>query len=182
MIRALPAIVERHPEALYLVLGDTHPAVRESEGYAYREMLRELAEQLGVADHVWFDSHYQTHHSLLDFLRATDIYVTPYLDRLQITSGTLSYALGFGLAAISTPYLHAAEALAEGRGLLAEFANPDSLARCVNLYLDDPDFMRKTRERALAYGSQVTWRRAGDRYAELFERVGERAALAPLPW
>jgi glycosyltransferase involved in cell wall biosynthesis len=181
MVRALPAIVERHPEALYLVLGDTHPAVRESEGYAYREELRALAEQLGVAEHVWFDGKYLAHHSLLDYLLASDIYVTPYLDRLQITSGTLSYALGFGLATISTPYLHATEALAEGRGLLAEFANPDSLARCVNLYLDDPDFTRKTRERVLAYGSQMTWQRLGGRYAELFERVAEGEALASLP-
>jgi glycosyltransferase involved in cell wall biosynthesis len=124
VIRALPEIVERHPDALYLVIGETHPQVRKAEGESYREELTALAHELGVSRHVRFNNQYLEQQSLIHYLQATDIYVTPYHDRNQITSGTLSYALGCGRAIVSTPYVYAAEALAEGRGLLAEFDSP----------------------------------------------------------
>jgi glycosyltransferase involved in cell wall biosynthesis len=171
MIRAMPAILERHPDALYLVMGETHPQVRKHEGESYRLELLSLARELGVSRQVRFINEYLEQQSLIRYLQATDIYVTPYHDRSQITSGTLSYALGCGRAIVSTPYVYAAEALAEGRGLLAEFHSPESLARCVNLYLDDPDFCSATRERALAYGREMAWPRVGERYAELFRQV-----------
>lgn len=171
VIRALPAIVERHPEVVYLVVGATHPEVRQQQGETYRQELAQLARALGVGRHVRFVNKYLCQDDLLRYLCATDIYITPYLDREQITSGTLAYALGFGLAIVSTPYVHAIEALSEGRGLLAEFGSPESIARCVMRYLDDPAFACQTRERARAYGRAMSWPCVAERYAEVLERV-----------
>ncbi len=174
MIRAMPAILERHPDVLYLVMGETHPQVRKWEGESYRMELVALARELGVSRQVRFINEYLEQQSLIRYLQATDIYVTPYHDRNQITSGTLSYAIGCGRAIVSTPYVYAAEVLAEGRGLLAEFHSPESLARCVNLYLEDPDFCNATKQRALAYGREMAWPRVGKRYAELFQRIARK--------
>jgi glycosyltransferase involved in cell wall biosynthesis len=171
MIGAMPSILERHPDALYLVMGETHPQVRKIEGESYRIELTALARELGVSRQVRFINEYLEQQSLIRYLQATDIYVTPYHDRSQITSGTLSYALGCGRAIVSTPYVYAAEALAEGRGLLAEFHSPESLARCVNLYLEDSKFRNDTQQRALAYGREMAWPRVGERYAELFRGI-----------
>jgi glycosyltransferase involved in cell wall biosynthesis len=108
---------------------------------------------------------------VVDYLQATDIYLTPYLDRHQITSGTLAFAVGTGRAIISTPYPHATEALAEGRGLLCEFRSPESLGNCLLLMLDNPD-NRHTWEAATAeYGKQDSWPDVGARYATLLRRV-----------
>lgn len=170
-IRALPAIRERYPDVLYLVMGETHPAVRRFEGESYRLELVALARELGVSRQVRFINEYLEQKSLISYLRATDIYITPYHDRNQITSGTLSYALGCGRAIVSTPYVYAAEALAEGRGLLAEFDSPESIARCVLLYLDDPKFRADVQARATAYGHAMAWPRVGERYAAMLERI-----------
>ncbi len=170
-IRALPAVVARHPDTLYLIMGATHPQVRKREGESYRDELSALARDLGVSRQVRFVNRYLEQQTLVQYLQATDIYVTPYRDRDQITSGTLSYALGCACACVSTPYVYATEALAEGRGLLTEFDNPESIARCVTLYLDDPTFRRHTEERAVVYGREMAWSRVGARYAALFQRV-----------
>jgi len=171
VISAMPEVVARHPDALYLVIGTTHPQIRKIEGESYRQELTALARELGVARQVRFVNQYLTLDDLVRYLQATDVYITPYRDRNQITSGTLSYALGLGRAIVSTPYVYASEALAEGRGLLAEFDSPESIARCVNLYLDDPVFRSNTEERALTYGQEMAWTRVGERYAALFRRV-----------
>lgn len=171
-IRALPGIVRRHPDVLYLVVGATHPAVRREEGEAYRRELAQLARDLGVASHVHFVNTYVAQAALVEYLQASDIYITPYHDREQITSGTLAYALGFGLAIVSTPYIYAAEVLGEGRGLLADWDSPVSIECCVERYLDDPVFRLEAQRRALAYGREMSWSRVGAAYAELFERVG----------
>ena len=171
VISAMPEIVARHPDALYLIIGTTHPQIRKIEGESYRQELEALARELGVARQVRFVNQYLTIDDLVRYLRATDVYITPYRDRNQITSGTLSYALGLGRAIVSTPYVYASEALAEGRGLLAEFDSPESIARCVNLYLDDPVFRGNTEERALTYGREMAWSRVGERYAALLHRV-----------
>jgi glycosyltransferase involved in cell wall biosynthesis len=175
-IRALPAVLEQHPDVLYLIMGETHPQVRQYEGESYRAELVALARELGVGGRARFVNEYLDQRSLIRYLQATDIYLTPYHDRNQITSGTLSYALGCGRAIVSTPYVYAGEALAEGRGLLAEFEQPESLARCVNLYLDNPVLREETQERALEYGRQLAWPVVGEQYAELLRRVaqGER--------
>jgi glycosyltransferase involved in cell wall biosynthesis len=175
VIRALPSLVERHPELIYLVLGATHPAVRRTEGEAYRQELQRLAGACGVAQHVHFLNTYLDQSSLLKYLRASDIYITPYHDREQITSGTLAYALGLGLAIISTPYLYAVEVLRDGRGLLADWDSSASIERCIAQYLDQPELRRDCQARALAYGRSMSWAHVGAAYATLFARAAGRA-------
>ena len=170
-IAALPQVVERHPEVLYLVVGETHPSSRRRFGEQYRNELCALVDELHLDDHVRFVNQYLDDRELVDYLQASDIYLTPYLDRNQITSGTLAFAVGTGRAIISTPYMHATEALAEGRGLLAELRNSDSIAQCLLLLLDDPDYRRAMEERTLAYGRNDSWPLIGARYVELFRRV-----------
>jgi glycosyltransferase involved in cell wall biosynthesis len=178
MIQAMPGVVEKHPDALYLVIGKTHPEVQRAEGERYRNALLELVHELGLHRSVQFVNHYLTQNQLVRYLQATDIYVTPYIGREQITSGTLAYALGCGRAAVSTPYLYAEEALAECRGLLAEFKDPDSLTRCVSMLLDDPGLRRRLQQNALEYGQHMSWPVVGARYADLFREVtaGEEGA------
>jgi glycosyltransferase involved in cell wall biosynthesis len=178
VIRALPQVVGRHPDVLYLVVGATHPQVQKREGQTYREELAALVGELGLCPYVRFINQYLDQQALLQYLQATDIYITPYRDRTQVTSGTLSYALGCGRASISTPYVYAAEALAEGRGLLAEFDDPASIARGILRYLADPGYRRATEERALAYAQGMTWSRVGERYAALFRQVAAAGAGA----
>ncbi len=173
-IRAMPTILERYPDVLYLIMGETHPQVRKVEGERYRASLVALARELGVSRQVRFLNQYLEQQTLIRYLQATDIYLTPYHDRSQITSGTLAYALGCGRAIISTPYVYAGEALAEGRGLLAEFESPESIARCVLLYLDQPAFRAQTEARALEYGQMMAWPRVGQEYIDVFQRAAEK--------
>jgi glycosyltransferase involved in cell wall biosynthesis len=109
--------------------------------------------------------------ALLKYLQATDIYITPYHDRVQITSGTLAYAVGFGLAIVSTPYIYATEMLGSGRGLLADWDSPRSIEACVLRYLDYPEFRMATQQRALAYGREMSWPQVGAAYSRLFDDV-----------
>ena len=169
VIRALPDVVKRHPDVLYLVLGETHPEVRRHEGEQYRNSLIDLIKKLHLEKHVRFVNQYLTQQQLIRYLQATDIYITPYIDRYQITSGTLAYALGCGKAIVSTPYLYASEALAEGRGVLAEFQDPKSIARCVNLLLGSSALREQCESRAFEYGRAMSWSVVGSRYAELFQ-------------
>jgi glycosyltransferase involved in cell wall biosynthesis len=171
VIRALPDVVKEHPDVLYLVIGETHPEIRRREGEKYRNSLIELTKRLKLEKHVRFVNQYLTQDQLISYLQATDIYITPYVNRNQITSGTLAYALGAGKAVISTPYLYAAEALAEGRGLLAEFGNPKSFARCVRLLLEQPALRAHCEQSALAYGRPMSWETVGTRYVDLFCQV-----------
>src|ERR1700709_1306766 len=127
VIRALPKIVEKHPDAMYVVLGNTHPGVIKSSGEEYRDHLKGLAAQLNVSKHLSFINKFVTEEELVNYLSAAEIYVTPYLNEAQITSGTLSYAVGAGAAVVSTPYWHATELLAENRGRLFDFKNVDEL-------------------------------------------------------
>lgn len=180
VIRALPDIVKKHPDVLYLVIGETHPAVRRQEGERYRNSLIELVKKHGLERNVRFVNQYLTQEELIRYLQATDIYVTPYVDRNQITSGTLAYALGCGKAVVSTPYLYAAEALAEGRGLLAEFCDPKSIARCVRTLLEEPAVREHCERSALAYGRPMCWNAVGRRYSDLFLSIAGRMVGQPL--
>jgi polysaccharide biosynthesis protein PslF len=178
VIRGLPDVVKRHPDVLYLILGETHPEVRRREGEKYRNSLIELIKKLGLEQNVRFVNQYLSQQQLVRYLQATDVYVTPYIDRNQITSGTLAYALGCGKAVISTPYLYASEALAEGRGLLAEFQNPRSFARCINMLLENPALRQHCEAGAFEYGSAMSWGKVGARYAELFRTVAGAAPVS----
>jgi glycosyltransferase involved in cell wall biosynthesis len=167
----MATVAKDHPEALYLVAGETHPSYRKQLGERYRNELLALVNELGLKNHVRFVNHYLTDEEIVDYLQASDIYLTPYLDRNQITSGTLAFAVGTGKAIVSTPNIHATEALAEGRGLVAEFRSAESIANCLLLLLDEPDRRREMEQRMAEYGSQDAWPRVGERYVELFRKV-----------
>lgn len=168
-VQALPAIVEKHPEAIYMVVGATHPHVKANAGESYRESLKKLAEKLGVSEHLVFHDRFVETEELMQFIGAADIYLTPYLSEAQITSGTLAYALGAGKAVVSTPYWHAQELLAEDRGVLVGFKDPHAIALAVNDLLDD-DVMRNTmRKRAYQFGRNMVWSTVANQYMELFE-------------
>ena len=171
VIRGLPDVVKKHPDILYLIVGETHPEIRRREGERYRNSLIETVKKLHLEKHVRFVNQYLTTPQLVRYLQATDIYITPYIERNQITSGTLAYALGCGKPAISTPYLYAQEALAEGRGMLAEFQNPKSFARCINLLLENPALREHCEQSALAYGRAMSWDTVGEAYVDLFKQI-----------
>ena len=173
LIQAIPRIAERHPDVLYLIVGQTHPDLLRNQGETYRNRLQKLIEDLGVGGHVAFVNHYLSKKEIVDYLLLSDVYVTPYLDRNQMTSGTLSYALGAGKAIVSTPYVHATEALAEHRDILAEFRSSESLANAVNLILDNPDEKEKLEQAAYAYGKQTAWPNVGRDFAILLRRAAE---------
>jgi glycosyltransferase involved in cell wall biosynthesis len=178
MITAMPAIVATHPDSLYLIVGQTHPELLRKEGERYRNQLVGEIERLGLSEHVRFVNQYLTQREIVDYLLATDVYVTPYLDLNQITSGTLAYALGAGKAIVSTRYLHAAEALAEGRGLLVDIRDPVGLARAVLAILDDPSLKRELEERAYEYGKEMAWPNVGRRVLALMrELIDPEAAM-----
>ena len=158
-IEAMPAVAARHPEALYLIAGQTHPELLKQRGEEYRNRLQTLVDELGLGDHVLFVNQYLDQKDIIEYLLATDVYVTPYLDPNQITSGTLSYALGAGKAVVSTPYLHAKEALAKDRGILVDFRSAESIAEAVNAILDDPKRKARLEKNAYAYANEATWPR-----------------------
>lgn len=136
-IRALPTVLRQHPDLRYMIIGATHPALRREQGEAYRESLIALAEELGVAEHVQLVNRFLDNDELLDHLQACDVYLTPYLGRGQVTSGTLAYALAMGRPVVSTPYIHATEALAGGIGTLVPFRDSDAIASALlNLFGD----------------------------------------------
>ena len=167
-IRALPAIVSENPDTLYVVLGKTHPHVVRNSGEEYREYLLALAEELGVGDNVRMIAKFASEQELFECLRAADVYVVPYPNEAQITSGTLAYAIGAGAAVVSTPFWHATELLAEGRGLTFPFHDSAALARTVNGLIADPAATAAMRERALTYGKTLAWPRVGAQYLDVF--------------
>lgn len=173
-IAALPAIVSRHPEAVYRIVGATHPNLVARDGEAYREKLVELAAKLGVADHVVWDNRFLDTPELLDQLEACDIYLTPYPNLQQSTSGTLSYAVALGKAVIATPYVHARELLASDVGRLIEPDSSTAIAEAVNGLLDSPDELAAMQRRAYARGRETIW----PRFAESSARLAA-GAVAP---
>ena len=171
VVRALPEIVARHPRALYLVIGQTHPELLRRQGEAYRNSLIDTARQVGVTEQLRFVNEYLTQREIVEYLLATDVYVTPYLDPGQITSGTLAYALGAGKAIISTPYLHARDVLADDRGILVPFRDAPAIAGAVSGILQDPVRKRGLEERAYEYGKATTWPAIGAQVLTLMLHV-----------
>ncbi len=186
-IAAMPAVVEAEPTATYLVLGQTHPVIKRKEGEWYRESLVQQVQDLGLTDNVQFVDKYLTLQELIDYLLATDIYITPYYaNPHQITSGTLAYAMVTGKVIVSTPYLYAEELLADGRGFLYPFRNSPKLSEIIKTLLTDHDLFERTRQKAYDYGRSMTWQSVGIQYTKLFtemldERwVNHRAAMDAL--
>ncbi len=171
VIEALPAIVATHPEVVYIILGATHPQLLAREGERYRIGLEWLAEERGVKDHVIFYNQFVEPADLMEFIRCSDIYITPYLGLNQITSGTLAQVFGSGKAVISTPYWHARELLAEGRGTLVPVADPAAIARAVHHWLDHPDELERIRATAWKHGQTMIWPTVARSYLECFAAV-----------
>ena len=180
MIEAMPAIRSRHPAALYIVAGQTHPELRRVDGEAYRNRLLETVKRLGLESNVSFVDEYMAQRDIIELLLASDVYVTPYLDPKQITSGTLAYALGAGKAIVSTPYLHAKEALADGRGMLVPFRDAGALAEAVATLLDDPDRKRELERAAYEYANDMSWPRTGEHWLALMRLVAFSAQARPV--
>ena len=162
MIAAMPRVVADHPDALYIVLGATHPNLVAHEGEVYRERLIAQAAELGVAANVEFIDRFVEHEDLLDYLQAADIYATPYHNPAQITSGTLSYAVGLGKAVVSTPYVHATEILADGHGVLVDFGDAAGFAREIAGLLGSTRNRQRLQQRAYARGRTMIWARLAE--------------------
>ncbi|MDF2696717.1 MAG: pimA 3 [Labilithrix sp.] len=171
VIDAMPAILARHPNTVYIVVGATHPHVKQQHGEAYRHMLQTRAERLGVDANVIFHNRFVSHEELVEFLAAADLYATPYLKEEQSTSGTLAYAVGCGKAVISTPYRYARELLADGRGILVPWRDSGAIGREVVGLLDDSTKRTELQQRAAAFGRSMGWPIIARRYVECFEQA-----------
>jgi len=178
-IRAMPGIIRRHPDAMYLVLGATHPHLLAREGEKYRTSLEHLAEDLGVGEHVVFFNRFVSQEDLMQFIGAADIYLTPYLNEAQITSGALAYVFGAGKAIVSTPYWHATELLDNQRGVLIPFRDAEAIESAVCSLLDDPAERQRMAHSAYEAGRAMVWPMVARSYLESFARAksGHRASV-----
>lgn len=171
MLRAVPEILKSFPGFVYIVLGATHPALVREHGETYRLSLERLARKLGISNNVIFYNRFVELKELTEFIRAADVYVTPYLNESQITSGTLAYSYGCGKAIVSTPYWHAEELLDDGRGAIVPFADSSALAREVTALLEDEPRRAAMCEQAYRIGRETIWERSADHYMESFQKT-----------
>ncbi len=167
MIRALPALVQSFPDIVYFVVGATHPAIVRRHGEAYRSSLEREAEKLGVREHLVFRDQFVTTGELCKYLQAADVFVSPYLNEAQVTSGALSYAMGAGAAAVSTPYWHAQELLAEGRGRLFPFGDEEALSQTLRTLFETPGELERVRSHAFEFTRAMTWPHVGKAHLAL---------------
>lgn len=177
MIDAMPAIMKTRPDAVYVVLGATHPNLVRDQGEAYRASLVAHARAAGVEDHVVFLNQFVDQKTLLEFISMSDVYVTPYLNEAQMTSGTLAYSFGLGKAVISTPYWHASELLADGRGILVPFGDAPALGVEISKLLTNDVLRQAMRKRAYSSSRSMTWERTAERYMSVFENARRRHRL-----
>jgi glycosyltransferase involved in cell wall biosynthesis len=171
VIKALPRIVAQHPDVLYVILGNTHPGVVKHNGEEYRDSLKALAKDLGVENNIAFINKFVSEGELHQYLTACHLYITPYFNEAQITSGTLSYAIGAGAAVVSTPYWHAEELLADNRGRLFDFKNDTALANIVNELLADESKHQELKNNAYQYGLKLRWPAIGNVYLETLQQA-----------
>ncbi len=177
MIDAMPSILKTRPDAVYVVLGATHPNLVRDQGEAYRKSLMAHARQAGVENHVVFLDQFVDQKTLLDFISMSDVYVTPYLNEAQMTSGTLAYSFGLGKAVVSTPYWHARELLADGRGILVPFGDAGAIGVEIAKLLTNDVLRQAMRKRAYSSSRSMTWERTAERYMSVFENAGRRHRL-----
>lgn len=176
-IEAVAKVVKEHRDVVYLILGQIHPAIKKQSGEEYREKLIDKVNELGIEDHVIFVNKYLTKDEIIQYLRMSDIYMTPYLGKDQAVSGTLAYAVGYGRVIVSTPYRYAEEMLSEGRGLLAEFKNPDSLAEKLKYVIENPEEKKEMESRTLSLGRTMMWEDIAKQYVKMFIKVVEKVRL-----
>lgn len=177
MIDAMPSILERCPDAVYVVLGATHPNLIRHEGEAYRERLAARVRALAIQDHVVFLDQFVDQATLLEFISMCDVYVSPYLNEAQMTSGTLAYSFGLGKAVVSTPYWHARELLADDRGVLVPFGDSRAIGAAITGLLTDDARRQSMRRRAHVSSRSMTWERTAERYLATFDRVRREQRL-----
>ncbi len=170
-IQAMPEVLSSAPDSVYVVLGETHPNIKLEKGEVYRDSLIKLTQKLGITESVLFIDQFVSQLELTNYLQSADIYITPYLNPQQITSGTLTYALGAGKAVISTPYLYANELLADGRGILVPFRDAHAIAKGIlELNLGTTELIEMGR-RASEYCHQMQWPQIGAQYCETFSKA-----------
>ncbi|RLB93261.1 MAG: glycosyl transferase [Deltaproteobacteria bacterium] len=167
VLKALPSVIQKHPDLIYLILGKTHPNLIKTSGEEYRLYLKRSIKKYNIQDNVDFLNIFVDEDKLKEYLSCADIYITPYLNEAQITSGTLAYAVSAGAAVVSTPYLHARNILSNGRGRLFDFKDSAGLALVLNEFLDKPEIADELRKKAYTYGRHVIWSETGARYIEL---------------
>jgi glycosyltransferase involved in cell wall biosynthesis len=177
MIDAMPSILKRRPGAVYVVLGATHPNLVRDQGEAYRESLMTRVRELGIEKQVVFLDKFVDQSTLLEFISMCDVYVTPYLNEAQMTSGTLAYSFGLGKPVVSTPYWHARELLADGRGVLVPFGDVAAIGNEIAQLLTDHPRRQAMRERAHAASRSMTWERTAERYLSVFEHARQGHGL-----
>jgi len=182
VINALPDILAHNPDVVYIVLGATHPHVKREHGETYRLSLEQLARERGVEGNVIFHDRFVALEELIEFIGVADIYITPYLDPAQITSGTLAYTLGAGKAVISTPYWYAEELLDEERGLLVPFKDPTAIAEKVTWLLGNAKERHAIRKKAYMYGRAMIWPEVARRYMETFSQAFEEKRQQSVPF
>jgi glycosyltransferase involved in cell wall biosynthesis len=181
MIEALPKIIKKHENTIYIILGVTHPGLIRTHGEEYRHSLQLKVKNLGIEDHVQFHNKFVDLETLTEYLIATDIYMTPYLSKEQITSGTLAYAVGAGNAVVSTPYLYAEELLADGRGRLVPFRDSKSISKEINELLSNENKRNTLRKKAYLHGRSMVWKEVAERYLRLVSEVFEQRPAYPAP-
>ncbi|MCD6430904.1 MAG: glycosyltransferase family 4 protein [Deltaproteobacteria bacterium] len=180
MLKAMPAIIEQHPDVSYIILGKTHPHVIKDTGDAYRQSLYQLVRRLGIDDHVLFHNRFVELETLTQYLTAADLYVSPYLKEEQISSGTLAYAMGMGTTVVSTPYWHAQELLAEGRGCLVPFNDPEVLAKKIIHLLAHEKERNEIRKKGYQFSRSAVWKAVGTNYLNLVAGILERTIDQPI--
>lgn len=170
-IDAVSRVAKKHPELLYLILGQTHPVIKSRDGEQYREKLENAVEDYGITENVRFVNRYLTKAEIIRYLSLSDVYMTPYLGRDQAVSGTLAYAVGYGRVIVSTPYPYATEMLADGRGLLAKFHSSASLAKCILNVIRHPEMQAEMEQKTAQLGRTMMWDRVAENYLSQFEKA-----------
>jgi len=171
VIAAMPKILERHPDTIFVIAGATHPEVKKTQGEVYRESLLTLANKLGVQDHIFMYNEYMSLDTVINFIRSFDIYVTPYKNPEQIVSGCLSYAIGCGKASVSTPYIYAKEVLDNDKGIIVDFGDSKQFAKEIIKLLNKPELREQLALESYRYARTMTWVNVASKYLDLFTLV-----------
>ncbi|KAA3660987.1 MAG: glycosyltransferase, partial [Calditrichaeota bacterium] len=181
VLKALPTIIKKHPDIAYIILGATHPHVLKAQGDEYRIRLQQLVHKLKLNEHVHFQNRFVGIKELCEFLGTADIYITPYLEEAQITSGTLIYAMGSGKPVVSTPYWYATEMLANGRGIIVPFQNPEAIAEQIINLLDHESERHQIRKKAYYFTRKAVWSEVSKKYLDVFLEVKHMRSQYPRP-